>query len=143
MRLHATGWLAGFVVGVLTLGGASLGYADGAAFTSEAYFALRSKLERDKPTELQARKACDRVVGRPAELESWVVEVDKEGNILADMDSDVLSLPDVSLRDVDEDQAARLSKRQRIAYTGRVKSCSWRSFGSRLELVVEGGRIEP
>ena len=81
MRLHATGWLAGFVVGVLTLGGASLGYADGAAFTSEAYFALRSKLERDKPTELQARKACDRVVGRPATGTSHTQRVRVKGVI--------------------------------------------------------------
>jgi len=125
----------------LALFAPSVVQADDAALTSDAYFAVREKLRRDKATDLQARLACEKLVGRAAHLDAWVTEVTKEGAIEADLDDAILSLPELTVRDVDESDAAKLKRRQPIEVVGVVRSCSWIRLTSTLELTVGAAKL--
>jgi hypothetical protein len=113
----------------------------GGVLTTEAYMKIRGAMRSQKVTEYQAKRVCDKLDGIFVHMESWVVGVDRDGTVNADMDRELFSVADISLSLVNDDQTAGLHTGQFIEYTGTLSGCRYIPATGTLFLAVSGGRL--
>ena len=108
-------------------------------WTTNDFMAFRAQMRRANPTELQAHKKCEAILGTKVRMDSFISEVKVGGRIIADMDKEILSVDDITLYDLSERAANRLNQGQRIEYTGTIQHCKW--SGSSLMLSIKNTRL--
>jgi len=114
-----------------------------ATMTNGDYFEYRRILRsKEDLTEFQAQKHCQALEGMGVHFRSYAIEVYGSGTILADMDgAKFLSLPDIRLNLLDDDQTAGIKQGQTIEYTGSISGCRFNKTTGTLALGISGGRL--
>jgi len=110
-------------------------------YTSKDYFGWRDKLRQENPNDFKAAKFCKSLIGYNVTFESKVMNVNKNAEIMADMDSGIMSLPDIMLTLKDKDQAEDLKNGHLIKYDGVISKCEYNSITSTLFLSVSSGAL--
>lgn len=105
------------------------------------YFQIRAEFRKHDMNEFQAKKACDIIEGNNAYLESKVISIDRSGRIMADMDSEVLSIPDISLRLSSDDETLRVREGSWIRYRGLIVGCKYNTVTQTLFLGIANGYL--
>lgn len=115
----------------------------GQKFTSEDFFEWRDKLKRGKANDYKIAKFCRSLEGSSVQFESKIIDIKKDGSILADMDiSEVFSLPEITLSLEDEDEVEKLKTSQTIEYQGKISGCDYNSYIDVLSLTISSGELQ-
>ncbi len=110
---------------------------------SDDYFKIRSEIKSKNFNDFQAKKFCETTIGTPVRFTSKVVDVNKDGVILADMDIDkVLSLPEIYLTLSSEKETLSVNDGQVIQYTGNISDCYYGTNTGIFQLAINNGKLQ-
>lgn len=110
-------------------------------FNNSMYFRLRDRMRNENLNEYKAAKVCERFQGTRVSFTSQLISVNAVGDILADMDPGIASLPDILLSLIDSDQAEDLKPGNDISYVGQIGGCKFVPLTGTLFLNVTSGRL--
>lgn len=113
------------------------------SYTSKDFFDWRAKLHKENPNDFKSNKFCKSLIGSSVVFDSKIINVNKNGTIVADMDiEDILSVPEITLDLSDPDDSEDLKQNQTIKYTGTISDCQYKKTTGVLFLTIKNGGLQ-